>query len=458
MINKLYFRLLFAFALVILVGIGTVSLFISNRLQSELRDYERFVNQVRVSRIEHMLAGHFISGGTLSDIQPLLDYVQALDNRRIVVTDNNKVVIADSAHETIGETYKGNIDAIPLKQMPSNDTVGYVYIYPNENDPTSVEDMIRTINRFLFLGALLAIGAAAIVTVILSRRISRPVQQLTVAARKLGEGDLSHRVRFNDRGEIGELASTFNAMASSLERAEKLRKSMVTDVAHELRTPLSNIRGQLEAIDDRLIKPDESTLKSIYEEALLLSRLVDDLQELTLAEAGKLRLMRRAEDIKQLIQRSVSTITSVVTSHKIRLKEELPEQLPSCYIDAQRIEQVLHNLLYNAILHTPEGGTITVTARQDNGYVEISVADTGNGIPQEDLPNIFERFYRADKSRNRSTGGSGLGLTISKGLVEAHGGNINVESTQGKGSRFWFTVPISQDSPVMPPDDNTPSH
>lgn len=457
MINKLYVRLLFAFALVILVGIGTVSLFISNRLQNELRDYERFVNQVRISRIERMLAGHFISGGTLYDIQPLLDYVQALDNRRIIVTDNNKVVIADSAQEIIGETYKGNVAAIPLKQMPSNDTVGYVYIYANENDPTSVEDMIRAINRFLFVGALLAIGAAAIVTVILSRRISRPVQQLTVAAKKLGEGDLSHRVRFSDKGEIGELASTFNTMAASMERAEQLRKNMVTDVAHELRTPLSNIRGQLEAIDDKLIKPDESTLKSIYEEALLLSRLVDDLQELTLAEAGKLRLRRRDEDIKQLVKRSVTTVQSVAAAHEIMLKEELPEHLPSCNIDAQRIEQVLHNLLHNAIIHTPEGGTITVTARQNDRHVEIGVSDNGSGIPQKDLPNIFERFYRADKSRNRTTGGSGLGLTISKGLVEAHGGSIHVESTQGKGSRFWFTIPISQDNSIMPPDDTPAS-
>jgi signal transduction histidine kinase len=453
MINKLYFRLLFAFALVILVGIGTVSLFISNRLQSELHDYERFVNQIRVSRIERMLAGHFISGGTMDDIQPLLDYVQALDNRRIIVTDSNKTVIADSAHEMIGQPYKGNVIAIPLKEMPSDETVGYVYIYANENDPTSVGEMIRTVNRFLLLGALLAIAAATVVTIILSRRISRPVQELTVAAKRLGEGDFSHRVQFRDRGEIGELASTFNTMAESLERAEKLRKNMVTDVAHELRTPLSNIRGQLEAIDDRLIQPDSSTLSSIYEEALLISRLVDDLQELTLAEAGKLRLVRREEDIKLLIQRAVTTVHSVAAAHKITLNKDLPDHLPSCKIDAQRIEQVLHNLLNNAILHTPEGGTITVAAKHVDRHVEISVSDTGSGIPEEDLPNIFERFYRVDRSRTRATGGSGLGLTISKGLVEAHGGSIHVESTRGKGSRFWFTIPASQNNSTYSADD-----
>lgn len=446
MINKLYFRLLFAFALVILVGIGTVSFFISNRLQSELRDYERFVNQIRVSRIERMLAGHFISGGTMDNIQPLLDHVQALDNRRIIVTDNNKTVIADSSHEMIGQPYKGNVTAIPLKEMPANETVGYVYIYTNENDPTSVREMIRTVNRFLLLGALLAIAAATVVTIILSRRISKPVQELTVAAKRLSERDFSYRVQFSDKGEIGELARTFNTMAESLDRAEKLRKNMVTDVAHELRTPLSNIRGQLEAIDDRLVQPDSSTLNSIYEEALLISRLVDDLQELTLAEAGKLRLIRRDEDMKLLIQKSIATVHSIVAAHKIILNEDLPEHLPCCNVDAQRIGQVLHNLLHNAITHTPEGGKITVTAKQVDHHVEISISDTGSGIPVEDLPNIFERFYRVDKSRTRATGGSGLGLTISKGLVEAHGGSIHVESTQGKGSRFWFTIPASQDN------------
>ncbi|MEJ2739869.1 MAG: HAMP domain-containing protein, partial [Dehalococcoidia bacterium] len=252
MIHKIHIRLLLAFMLVILVSIGTGSLFIRYKLAGELRDYERFVNQVRVSRIERVLAGHFALGGTLDDIQPLLSQVQILDNRRVVVTDNDNIVIADSAEELIGDSYKGNVTGIPLKRIDTDVIVGYVYIYSNENDPTSVREMINTINRLLSLGALLAVAAATVVTIILSRRISKPVHELTTAARQLGEGDFSYRVHYTDKGEIGELASTFNSMAESLERAEQLRKNMVTDVAHELRTPLSNIRGQLEAISDRL--------------------------------------------------------------------------------------------------------------------------------------------------------------------------------------------------------------
>jgi len=301
--------------------------------------------------------------------------------------------------------------------------------------------LIAAINRFLLLGGILAIIVAVVVTIIISRRISNPVRALTFAARQLEAGDFSHRVQVKDKGEIGELATTFNSMSASLEQAELLRKNMVADVAHELRTPVSHIQGELEAIGDGLITPDVHTFSSIYEEALLLSRLIDDLQELTLAEAGKLTLFRQEADVLQVARKSVDAARIKATTKGIIMAVELPNKLPHCDIDEQRIGQVIRNLLDNAITHTPEGGTITMAANQLNGNVEISVADTGEGISAADLPNIFERFYRADKSRARATGGSGLGLTIARRLVEAHGGKIGVESEPGKGSRFFFTIP-----------------
>ncbi|MEJ2738724.1 MAG: ATP-binding protein, partial [Dehalococcoidia bacterium] len=179
---------------------------------------------------------------------------------------------------------------------------------------------------------------------------------------------------------------------------------------------------------------------------MILSRLVNDLQELTLAEAGKLRLTLRNEDIKSLVEKTAASAHAAAAAQEITLHVDLPEHLPPCRIDAQRISQVLHNLIDNALAHTPEGGTVTVSARQIDQQVEISVSDTGKGIPEKDLPNIFERFYRVDRSRTRTTGGSGLGLTISKGLIEAHGGKIEVESTTGKGSRFRFTIPLASDN------------
>jgi signal transduction histidine kinase len=273
----------------------------------------------------------------------------------------------------------------------------------------------------------------------------KPVQALTVAAKQLGDGDLSHRVMVKGKGELADLARTFNSMAGSLEQAEQLRRNMVTDVAHELRTPVTNIRGQMEAIGDGLMKPDVNTMNSLYDETMLLSRLIDDLQDLTLAEAGKLKLVRLEEDVKLLIERAVISIQPEANNQGISLKTDFPGYIPLCDIDAQRIGQVIRNLLDNAVAHTPREGMVTLAARQiDDHWVEVSVADTGEGIPAGEQDNIFERFYRVDKSRARATGGSGLGLTIARRLVQAHGGEINVESQAGKGSRFFFTIPVAR--------------
>ena len=219
---------------------------------------------------------------------------------------------------------------------------------------------------------------------------------------------------------------------------------MVADVAHELRTPLSNIRGYLEAIRDRVIKPDAKTIRSLDEETTLLSRLVDDLQELALADAGELKLNRQPEDISEAINKAVAAIQVQAQGKGISIVTDLPESMPLCDIDFQRIGQVLRNLLNNAMTHTPAGGIITVAARQQTKWMEVSVSDTGEGIPPAELPDIFERFYRVDKSRARATGGTGLGLTIAKRLIEAHGGEIKVQSDPGKGTCFSFTIPISE--------------
>jgi signal transduction histidine kinase len=301
----------------------------------------------------------------------------------------------------------------------------------------------QAISRFLFWGALLAIAIALLFTLFLSRRILAPVKALTLTARQLGRGDLSQRVQFKDKSEIGELAQAFNSMASDLERTEQLRRNMIADAAHELRTPLSNIRGYLEAIRDGLKKPDADTIRTLDEEAFLLSRLVDDLQELSLAEAGELKLVCQLEDIATLVNQTAASVQPQAAARGVSIANDLPATLPPVSIDYSRISQVLLNLLENAIAHTGDGGNITLSASQQGKWLEVSVADTGEGMPAEDLPNIFERFYRVDKSRTRATGGSGLGLTVAKRLVEAHGGKIEVQSELGKGSRFSFTIPIS---------------
>jgi signal transduction histidine kinase len=197
-------------------------------------------------------------------------------------------------------------------------------------------------------------------------------------------------------------------------------------------------------VRDGVAKPDAHTIDSLNEEATLLSRLIDDLQELSLAEAGKLKLNRQAEDIIKLIKQTVSGVQAQAAMKGISVSINLPDRLSPVNIDYNRISQILRNLLENAVAHTARGNIITLTARQKGDWVEVSVTDTGEGIPSKDLPNIFERFYRVDKSRTRATGGSGLGLTIAKRLVEAHDGKIEVQSELGKGSCFTFTLPVGE--------------
>jgi len=249
------------------------------------------------------------------------------------------------------------------------------------------------------------------------------------------------------RGELGELARSFNSMADDLEHTQRLRRNMVADIAHELRTPLSNLSGYLEAIRDGVIKPDEDVIKSLDEEVATLARLIDDLQELSLADAGELKLIIQTEDITRLIKEAVTAVRPKAAARDLSLTTRLARGLPKAAVDAHRVKQVLHNLLENAVAHTGRGGKITVAARAAENQISVSVSDTGEGIAAAELPLIFERFYRVDKSRARVTGGSGLGLTIAKRLVEAHGGTIRAESQPGRGSTFTFTVPAA-----APPD------
>jgi two-component system sensor histidine kinase BaeS len=231
-------------------------------------------------------------------------------------------------------------------------------------------------------------------------------------------------------------------MADDLARLEKLRQNQVADTAHELRTPLSNLGGYLEAIRDGLVLPDSAAINSLSEEVALLSRLVNDLQELAVADAGELRLEKQTEDVSALLDQAAAAARPAALAKGIDITTRIDTDLPPSQIDRQRIRQVLHNLLSNATTHTPSGGKVGIEAIMADGSIEISVSDTGEGIPAQDLSNIFERFYRVDKSRTRATGGSGLGLTIAKRIVEAHGGRIWVTSEVGVGSRFSFTIPV----------------
>jgi signal transduction histidine kinase len=257
------------------------------------------------------------------------------------------------------------------------------------------------------------------------------------------QGDLNERVEARSDDEIGELARAFNRMADTLSRNEQLRRDMIGDIAHELRTPLTNIRCQIESLQDGVIEPRREVIDSIHEEAMLLNRLIDDLQELALAEAGQLRLALEPTDIAEIIRKSALAIAPQIEGKKIALRVDAPPDLPAARADGERVHQILRNLLANAVTHTPSEGEIEIRARAAGEEIEIAVSDTGSGIEADQRDRIFERFYRADRSRSRSTGGAGLGLAIVKQLVLAHDGRIRVESS-GRGSQFIFTLPVSK--------------
>ncbi len=295
------------------------------------------------------------------------------------------------------------------------------------------------------------IGAAALGTLLvwlLSRHTLAPLQNLGATARRLGRGDLSQRADTVGPAEIRELAHSFNVMAEGLEEAERQRRNLTADVAHELRTPLSNIQGYLEAIRDGLVDPTPETIDTIHGQALHLSRLVEDLRLLAQVEAGALQLQLSRTRMEELLQSGLEAVRPRAEAKGIELGLDAEPTLPTADLDATRISQVVGNLLENAITHTPEGGRVTVSARATGNTIEVAVSDNGPSIAPEDLPRLFDRFYRADPSRSRSTGGAGLGLTIARRLVEAHGGRIEAESAPGQGSRFTVRLPTGgSDSP-----------
>lgn len=447
MVHRLWFRLSLIFAVIILVTVGTIYLFVSQRTAAVIDRYQKQTAQYRSIQVRGNLYQHYYSQNrTWQGVQPVVKQTAQLSATHIILVANNGTVIGDSMEEHLGMVNYTNSSITPLQLTEAQVLLGEVYIIPNlAGEPyETFRKLLKSTSYFLLIGGSIAIAIALVLIFFLSRRITSPIAVLSRTARRLGQGDLSQRVHVRGEGEVAALAQAFNIMATDLENNEQLRRNLIADVAHELRTPLSNIKGYLEAIGDGVMEPDDTTIRSLNEEAALLSQLVNELQELSLAEAGELKLVYQAEDIIELVKQAIDPWQPQSKIRGISLYLNLPDSLPLVNIDWQRINQVMHNLLENAVAHTSKGGSITVAAIRQGDWVEVSVSDTGEGIPAADLPNIFERFYRVDRSRARATGGSGLGLTIAKRLVEAHGGKITVSSQLGKGSRFSFTLPIAE--------------
>ncbi|MEU6341462.1 ATP-binding protein [Streptomyces sp. NPDC046977] len=291
------------------------------------------------------------------------------------------------------------------------------------------------------VGGVLLLTVA--VTVVLGLRLVRPLRALTGAARRFKDGDVSVRVAVTGRDEISRLAEVFNEMSRRRAELERLRTAMVGDVAHELRTPLSTIRGWLEAAEDGIVPADGPLISSLLEEALLLQHVVDDLQDLAAADAGELRLHKGPVDLADLLRQVATAHRGRADKAGVVLAVDAADGLGDLHADPVRLRQAVGNLVSNAVRHTPPGGSVTLRGRRDGDTVLVAVADTGTGIGPEDLPHVFDRFWRAEKSRSRSTGGSGLGLAIVRNLAHAHGGTVTAGSTLGAGSVFTLRLPVS---------------
>jgi two-component system sensor histidine kinase BaeS len=312
------------------------------------------------------------------------------------------------------------------------------------------ESFRAAVTEALTFAALAAFLAAVLVSLLVSRQVVAPVRAMMSASQRIAEGNYTERVHVSgnlskgEQDELAQLALSFNQMAAKLQQTENMRRQLIGDVAHELRTPLTAIKGSMEGLIDGVLPADAETYQAIHREADRLQRLVNDLQELSRVESGAFDLDRQSAKVSDLVDSAVARLGKQFEEKDVALETEVPSGLPQVFVDKDRIDQVLLNLVGNALQYTPSGGKVTISAHAQDDEIHIAVADTGIGIPPEHLPHLFTRFYRVDKSRSRAGGGTGIGLTIAKHLVEAHGGRIwAVSSGSGQGSTFIFTLPLS---------------
>ncbi len=315
---------------------------------------------------------------------------------------------------------------------------------------TQETQFLQRTNEALLLASLGALAAALLLGILLARTLTRPLQALTEAAGRITQGQLEQQVRVGSNDEIGQLANAFNRMSQEVARVNQLRREMTADIAHDLRTPLTVISGYIESMRDGVLKPTPQRLDLIYSEIERLQNLVGDLRMLSLADAGELSLNVQAVQPRAMLDRAASLFCHQAEQQGIEIGVEAGEDLPEIQADEARFMQILSNLVTNSLRYTPSGGKVTLSAQTASGGLEICVRDTGIGIAAEELPYIFDRFHRADKSRHSENGESGLGLAIVKALVELHRGSVSVESLPGSGTAICLKFPVGMqpESPV----------
>jgi signal transduction histidine kinase len=308
--------------------------------------------------------------------------------------------------------------------------------------PTETHQMFLTaIHRYLLWASLAALALAVLFSYLLTRRVLRPLSQMAEASRQFADGNFASRVEVTSQDEVGQVGVAFNRMADGLEEIERLRKTMVADVAHELRTPLTNLRGYLEGLSDGVLPPKQETFTMLLNEILRLVHLVEDLGQLARAEAARTYLDRQPVNLPESIDRMLLLYRPNLESKQIRLSTDYDKEAANLSADPDKLLQAIRNLLENAWKYSPEGGELAVCTEKVGNSVRVTFSNSGTPIPSSELPLIFERFYRVDPSRSRDAGGAGIGLAIVRELIEAHGGRVGAES-DASGTRIWFELPL----------------
>jgi signal transduction histidine kinase len=344
-----------------------------------------------------------------------------------------------------GGVHVGVDNGVEYAVVPLRDGSGGM-LYAVREEPGFLVASTRFLFEFfwqLLVAGVVAAAVALLVARWLARGMTQPLRDMAAAARKMERGDYSERVVTASRDEVGQLAVAFNRMSSELESMERVRRDLVANVSHELKTPISALHAHLENLLDGVERPEPGTLQVMLAQSERLGRLVDQLLQLSRLESGDLPLRREEVALSPLVARVISEIEVTRGRRDVELAQEVPEDLPLVFADAERVHQVLFNLLDNAVRLSPSGGRVSVSATRHGRTVEVAVRDTGPGIPPEHLPRLFERFYRVDTARSRDEGGTGIGLAIARSVVEAHGGRIWAVSEPGRGSTFTFEIPVA---------------
>ncbi len=460
--NRLWFKLTLAFLAIALVAVGVVALLSARITGDQFRQYIVHTNMMAQPQVAESLIAYYAAKGSWDGVDALVADLEQSSmgmgmgamgrgrgfglGQNLTLADVTGRVVYDRSGQLQGQRLSATAlrEGVPLT-LPDGQQIGTLLSVQTADVALDAQGQafLDRVRWSLVWAGLAATGLALALGLLVSWRLTAPLGRLTNAAHGIAQGNLGQRVSVAGGDEIGELGDTFNQMAANLQQAETLRRNLMADIAHELRTPLTVIQGNLQAMLDGIYPLDQAQVASLHDETRLLTRLVDDLRELALAEAGHLRLERAPVDLVTLARTTAANFAPAAETAGVELTVEAAPDAPEITGDADRLGQVLRNLLSNALRHTPAGKRIIVRVGRSGDQVFCVVEDTGAGIAPEDLPHVFDRFYRGDKSRSRRSGGTGLGLAIARQLVLAHGGKIEVESSVGQGTTFTVSLPIS---------------